>query len=484
MKRTMLFSSATIAVSLGFNAISLLQAGELPGDSASNRQLAWPTYVASQDAPKPWYEKLSDEPRFHWIEGSSNDNLAGVRTPPVTDESPRNTNSLGAGALTPISDVFSFTRQQSEPSVREAQPSVHAFDTIIQTHPIEDLSEAWDAGPGARDSSSADAEVIDGGIYAGDAYSSSGYGSSTYIAPTYKDSAIKSAGHRFNGSGGCPTLWQAAVDFYYLKRTDTSPVTVLVDDTTRTIEEFNAQSLDFGYDMGYGARLSRALGCGASLNIGYFGVFDQQTAIERTGDLALVVPGFPTGGNPASYNSDYQSQLHSAEINLRQACLGRFGLLAGIRYINLQEDLLLSSQLGAIVTLDHYDIDVDNNLIGAQLGTDVCIARWRSLQIDALVKCGFYLNSASQTTRSSLIGVPTTASNDSFAVAGEAGIYGTYCINDRWSVRAGYQVFGLHGVALAPEQLQSTNLATGLAGIDTTGSAFYGGATFSVGYTW
>ena len=286
------------------------------------------------------------------------------------------------------------------------------------------------------------------------------------------------------GDAGCCLLWRAAVDFYYLKRTDTSPVTILVDDTTRAIEELNAQSLDLGYNPGVGLSLSRAIGCGACLNIGYFGLYDQQATDERTGDLALVLPGFATGGNPASYRADYKSELHSLEINIRQSLSDRFGLFAGVRYINLQEDFLLSSQIGAVVTLQHYDIDTDNNLFGFQFGTDVRLVRCGALQIDALVKCGFYMNDASQTTSSALIGTPVNASNDAFAVAGDAGVYATYCINSCLSVRAGYQVLGLHGLALAPEQLQQSNLATGTAGINTTGSALYGGATAGFQYAW
>jgi hypothetical protein len=362
---------------------------------------------------------------------------------------PENRYSSPGSVSTTNDTPFNFARQQRETIVGEVEPLLPApsdFDPLMQQpESYSILPENWDT--------------------------KEGWGNRVR--------------HRFGVcNAGCCTLWQAAADFYYLKRMETSPVTILVDDTTRSIEAFNAQSLDFGYNVGYGIRLRRGLGCGTSLNVGYFGLYDQQDAIELTGDLALVLPGFATGGNVASYNTDYQSQLHSAEINMRQALGGRFGILAGFRYINLQEDLLLSSQLGAIVTLQHYDIDVDNNLFGAQLGTDFCLGRCHALQFDAMVKCGFFLNNASQTTSSALIGVPVSASTDSFAVAGEAGIYATYCINPAWSVRAGCQVLGLHGVALAPQQLQQSNLANGNSSINAKGSVFYAGASLGIHYAW
>ena len=453
MKRFSLFGSAALATCLGLNALVPAVATEftpnyryegLPPNRLRTTTAAPP--AATNATPVPWYENLPElrTPTTYTHEASQ------LRSLP--DRLPRQGNEYSE-----TDDYHNyFVRQQSQPVIGEVEslpPGQHAFDSMIQSpnsYPMQQEG-AWDPKHdwGTKD-------VWGGG-----------------------------ARHRFGvRNAGCGTLWMAAVDFYYLTRTTTSPVTVLVDDTTRAIEEFNAQSLGFGENMGYGLRLSRDIGCCTSVNFGYFGIYDQQAATELTGDLALVVPGFPTGGNPASYNSDYQSQLHSAEVNIRQGLGGRFGLSAGLRYINLNEDFLISSQLGAVVTLQHYDITTNNNLFGAQFGTDVCLVRWRNLQFDAFVNCGFYLNNASQTTSSVLIGPAVTATNDAFAVAGSAGIFATYCFNNAWSVRAGYQVLGLHGVALAPEQLYQSNLATSTAGIDTTGSAFYSGASLGLQYAW
>ena len=288
-----------------------------------------------------------------------------------------------------------------------------------------------------------------------------------------------------SGAASCGPLWQVGVDFLYMKRTVTSPVTILVDATTQTIEEFNAQSLDFGHRPGLGVRLSRDIGCGASVNFGYLGLYDQQAIDERGGDLALVLPNLVVAVNPSSYRTQYESQLNSFEVNLRQDVCGRFGLSAGLRYINLDDNLLIGSEIGAILTPRHYDIDVDNNLFGAQFGTDVCLMQWNALKIDAMIRCGFYWNNASQTTGTSLVANPDViASHDTFAVSGEAGIFATYCLTDRWSLRAGYQVLGLHGVALAPEQLQQSNILTRRADIDASGSVLYGGGTFGAQYVW
>ena len=452
MKRLSLFGSIGFAACLGLNALTPVSATDFnpsyryEGQPPNRlRGTAETNSNVSNEARVPWYEKLPE-----------------LQTP-IEQNRDWESSQLGPSSyslrenVTPAYDDFNhvFVRQRQGPVVGEVEsipPGQHAFDSMIHT----------------PDSYSAPQQTW---------VSKEVFGTTDAWGDRVRT--------RFGvGNAGCCPLWQGAIDFYYLRRTTTCPVTVLVDDTTRTFEEFNAQSLDFDHNLGYGVRLYRALGCGTSVGFGYFGLYDQGTATELTGDLAFVVPGFATGGNPASYNMDYQSQLQSFDINIRQDVCGRFGLLAGLRYINLNEDLLVSSQLGAVVTLQHYDIGVNNNLFGAQLGTDVCIARWGSFRLDALVRGGFYLNNASQTTSSALIGPAVTASKDSFAVAGDAGLYVTYCFTPNLSLRAGYQVLGLHGVALAPEQLQQSNLATGLAGIDTQGSAFYGGATLGLQYAW
>lgn len=478
MKCLSLFSSVTVATCLGLNALVPASAQDYRANDWNYRE---PTNQLRGNSPSTWNSAAHAEER-PWYE-----KLPPLGVAPSTPVSAREVNIAphfandeyySRGNETPSYDrgsqsthsPYTYARQQRTPVVGEVEtlpPSESAFNRILDSPrsvpPAPNPELNTHSGSGEKD------------------YWSTGVGKDYAKSFGIGNRLRHGIGH---GGAGCGPLWQAGIDFYYLRRTQASPVTVLVDDTTRSIEEFNGQSLDFGDNLGYGVRLSRNVGCGAWLDFGYFGVYDQSDAIELTGDLALVLPGFATGGNPAAYNMDYDSQLSSFEMNLRQDLCGRFGVLAGLRYINLQEDLLISSQLGAVVTLDHLDIDTNNHLFGAQLGTNVCLWSCRSLRFDAIVKCGFYLNDASVTTRSSLIGQPLTASSNPFAVAGEAGLYGTYCINDCWSIRAGYQVLGFHGIALAPEQLGVANLATDTTGINTAGSAVYGGGTVGVQYTW
>jgi hypothetical protein len=63
---------------------------------------------------------------------------------------------------------------------------------------------------------------------------------------------------------------------------------------------------------------------------------------------------------------------------------------------------------------------------------------------------------------------------------GEAGITGGYRINDRWRALSGYNVMWLAGVADAPGQIATTNIATGAATVAMNGSPFYHGANFGL----
>ena len=70
------------------------------------------------------------------------------------------------------------------------------------------------------------------------------------------------------------------------------------------------------------------------------------------------------------------------------------------------------------------------------------------------------------------------------AFVGELGLTGAYAINDRWTVRGGYQAIWVDGVALAPDQIAASNVATGAATLDTSGHPIYHGFTLAAELGW
>jgi hypothetical protein len=77
-----------------------------------------------------------------------------------------------------------------------------------------------------------------------------------------------------------------------------------------------------------------------------------------------------------------------------------------------------------------------------------------------------------------------SATDADTAFVGELALTGSYVINDRWSARAGYQVLWVDGVALAPDQIAVSNVATGASTLDVGGDPIYHGFTLAAEYVW
>ena len=149
----------------------------------------------------------------------------------------------------------------------------------------------------------------------------------------------------------------------------------------------------------------------------------------------------------------------------------RFDVLAGVRFFKFDENFLFrSSTVGdysANVNDVFYDVDVDNNLVGFQVGglIEYCLfPRWT---IEGGSKFGIYGNSISQ--RQQIYGLAGYASANTgpynaqdynirstktdVAFLGQFDLGVRYCINCNWNLGVGYRVVAVTGVALAPEQI-------------------------------
>jgi hypothetical protein len=58
-----------------------------------------------------------------------------------------------------------------------------------------------------------------------------------------------------------------------------------------------------------------------------------------------------------------------------------------------------------------------------------------------------------------------------------------YQLAKRLVLKAGYEAVWLQGVAVAPAQIQETNITTKQIGIDTNSGVFYHGATAGLEYS-
>lgn len=189
------------------------------------------------------------------------------------------------------------------------------------------------------------------------------------------------------------------------------------------------------------------------------------------------------------------SDLQSFELNRRFPTDGRLGWLAGFRWVEWNDGIGLQS-----VTPDNegsyvrdYLTRTSNDLYGMQIGADsILYGLGRSLRLEGIGKAGVYYNDAGQSSRlyagdvDQTLAVSTSTGRAAFV--GEVGLTGVYDITDRISVRAGYTIFWLGGLALAPNQFDRQMLCPGgeeiMGATDTGGSVFVQGLSLGLEGRW
>ena len=178
-----------------------------------------------------------------------------------------------------------------------------------------------------------------------------------------------------------------------------------------------------------------------------------------------------------------RTTLGNAEVNARWFTgwdCTEFELLAGFRYVDLQErlDIITSDDQFQLVpvpeTIATYTTRTHNHLIGGQLGFAVRqpIGTWLSLSYEA--RGAWFGNHADIDMElirgDGLVGRRGGQEKWDFAQLYEGGAF--FDINGcRWRVRLGYQVMWILGVATARTRLISTSKTTAAAATPTAASS-------------
>ncbi len=234
--------------------------------------------------------------------------------------------------------------------------------------------------------------------------------------------------------------------------------------------------------------MARRIGCNNAIEFRYFGIDDwNATSVTTTtpGDLLRVnaaVPIFTLSGD--AIDAAYASKLHNAEINGLHQLNERWSLLAGFRYLELDEHSTLSL-VNPAVPFD-YECATQSRLLGFQLGGQAAL--WDHggpFTLDAVGKAGLFNNSAAQSGSFStgVVTLPASGREDHTAFIGEIGISGVCQLTDHLAVRGGYRLLWIDGVALASDQLAVSDFANN-TGLNSSGDAFYHGAFAGLECTW
>jgi hypothetical protein len=270
----------------------------------------------------------------------------------------------------------------------------------------------------------------------------------------------------------------AHVDALFLHRSDPTSG-VLVFNTNDPAQNLNANDFNFGTQAGFDVSLTRVLENGNAVELRYFGVnnWDGRLDVATTrNDLLQFNAAVPvTAAAGDAVTASYASRLHNAEVNLSHQFRDWLALAVGFRYLELSEQGG-SSLVNAAIPAD-YGVTTENHLYGAQIGAQSLLWCHECFQLDAIGKVGIYGNDADHNAliTTGVATVNAGGSDDSTAFVGELGIQGAALLTANLSVRGGYRLLWVDGVALASDQLAATDFFTS-SGIDGSGDVFYQGA--------
>lgn len=172
----------------------------------------------------------------------------------------------------------------------------------------------------------------------------------------------------------------------------------------------------------------------------------------------------------ATYATEWESaELHITRV-LMQTEQGETSLLFGVRLMSINE--ALEYQQASAATSYQLLIDVDNRLIGPQLGLTSKSSLWGGI-LDLTAKCAVTYNAIDKQT--DFNGVTGSGNDGAAALLGECDVAYMFLPTPNLAIRIGYQIVGLSDVALAPDNFEPnpTVLESGLAPIARGGAAYH-----------
>lgn len=276
---------------------------------------------------------------------------------------------------------------------------------------------------------------------------------------------------------GLPGQWTFGADAVFVQRSRPDSL-VLMQDALMPARNLNAGAFGFDFTTGWDVTLERETDSGGleARLLSIDGWDSASTAI--VGSPSLVIINNVTSSSLSgvtSVDATYNSELLSAELNLRQQFSDDISLLGGFRYLELDEQFHAGLDAGMFPST--YDTFARNRLYGGQVGADATLWRRDRLTVEGLAKVGVFHNSGRQNTvfNTGLVVATAADTSDRAAFLGELAFTANYWLTDRLTLRVSYDLLWLETVALASDQVPTTNFATS-SGISPDGGAFYHGA--------
>jgi hypothetical protein len=251
---------------------------------------------------------------------------------------------------------------------------------------------------------------------------------------------------------------------------------------------------DLGFSGEAGPRLSVIRHCcSCDLELNYFAIDGWRSGVDFPNSA------FPNGLGSLTVDDTIRfpvsdvlfvdrSRLYNAELNLRRRVTDSLTLLAGVRWVDFEDDYLAEGTAGSSTPFSE-TVRAHNHLFGAQIGGDAfLLGHVGGLELHTVAKAGIFGDAAAQTTVFSnppgLGPLSAAASGGHASFLGEIALLASYPLTKHATIRGGYEVMWIEGAALAPRQIPNTDLTSGIATLDASGGIFFNGATLGLDVTW
>lgn len=285
----------------------------------------------------------------------------------------------------------------------------------------------------------------------------------------------------WNGGGGRPLFGTFRIGAIFLTRDDPK-----AQPSARILSLDDNQPLFDGAEFGLGTRTGldftflMAVSAINEIELRYFGIDDWAKSFVAADPSGVRFEGFGTTSIALADRVDYSSKLHSFELSIRPRVVDSVALLIGFRTVQLHERFTV-----AAIDLSPDSLVVDagthNFLYGFQIGAEpTLLGAGSPLRLEALIKAGIYGNRATAQTFSPIVGGTLDADRTRPSFVGELGLTAAYRFSRFFTIRGGYELLWLDGVAVAPDQSASVNLLAPHADIYSSTNLLYQGALVSL----
>lgn len=284
------------------------------------------------------------------------------------------------------------------------------------------------------------------------------------------------------------TRWELRAAVLTMDRITEDP-RPLIQNTTNASQQINADDFDFDWQTGFDVSLLRRKWDDSAFELRFLdlGTLTANTSLQMAPSQIRIDASPPVfAPNVERIDADYDSEFYSIEANRYWPVYERVHLLAGFRYVSLDDQLRNRLDAGAQTFL--YEDTTENDLYGGQLGfvtlphqpfaNDFAIA---NLGFSTFGKAGVYGNDGHHRSfvDTGATRLAINESEDDVAFLGEFGATARLQFGDWMAITGGYSLLWLEHVAIASDQTAVSDFFN-QNGTDDRGSAIFHGATLAI----